>query len=313
MSETNQQDANTPGITDLATREVLVLDNNKLTVRGDVKVYGVLDAGLIRTTEIITNQRHEKQFLEFANPEGGPENTGFLWTGSGYNKQFVFKNSPDRFFSSESIDIPTNQSYLIDGVPALSSSELGRGVTISNLKKLGTLRELTVGGPVNFGDHVYYNPSSQRVGLGTNSPNGLFTVYDYDNNVELILHSNDKYGIIGTHNNKGLQLITDNQSRITLEVNGDITLGQEQRDGTQTRVYGKLSVGIKNPTEQFEVSGNIRFANKLFATGSQTPNTGNFNIGDVVWNSNPKSGDYIGWVCIQGGTPGQWTPFGLIA
>jgi hypothetical protein len=313
MSETTQQESNTQGITDLATREVLVLDDNKLTVKGDVKVYGVLDAGLIRTTEIIANQRYEKQFLEFANTAGGPENTGFLWTGAGHNKQFIFKKNPDRFFATESIDVPGDQSYLVDSTPVLSATELGRGVVTSNLQQLGTLKKLTVGGNVNIADHVYFNASSQRVSIGKEDTSALFTIYDYINDVELVLNSNDKYAEVGTNNTKGLQLITDNQSRVTVEVNGDVTVGHEQKDSTVTRVYGKLSVGVKNPKEQFEVAGNIRWANKLFAVGNQPPVEGNFNQGDTIWNSEPKPQSYIGWVCTQGGTPGLWSPFGLIA
>jgi len=313
MSETNQQEANTQGITSLATREVLVLDDNKIVAKGDVKVYGVLDAGLIRTTEIIANQRYEKQFLEFANTSGGPENTGFLWSGGGHNKQFIYKANPNRFFSTESIDLLNNQLYLIDGTPVLSSIELGRGVTVSNLQQLGTLNRLTVGGNVNIADHVYFNASSQRLSIGKEDTVALFTVYDYLNDVELVLNSNDKYAEVGTVNTKGLQLITDNQSRITVEVNGDVTVGHEQKDSTQTRVYGKLSVGVKNPKEQFEVAGNIRWANKLFAVGNQPPVDGHYNQGDTIWNSEPKPQSYIGWVCTQGGAPGLWSPFGLIA
>lgn len=314
MSEPiDQQESNTSGINDRATREVLVVDNNKVTVSSDVKIYGVLDAGLIRTTEIIANQRYEQQFLEFANPQGDPANTGFLWSGGGNNKLFIFKTGPDRFFSTENIDLLDGKSYHVNGIPVLDSTELGRSVTTSNLQQLGTLKKLTVGGSVNIADHVYFNPSSQRFSIGTEDPSANFTVYDYNNDVELVLNSNDKYGEVGTYNTKGLQLITDNQARITVEVNGDITLGQEQRDSTQTRVYGKLSVGVKNPTEQFEVAGNVRFGNRLFTQGNAAPSAGNFQKGDIVWNTDPKPESYIGWVCVVSGNPGVWAPFGLIA
>lgn len=315
------------GIKDSATKTSLVVEDDKITVktirteslegnvavRGDVKIYGVLDAGLIRTTEIIANQRYEKQFLEFANPAGSPVGTGFLWTGGQYNKQFIVKENPDSFFSTENLDMPADRSYMINGVPVVSSEELGRGVTVSNLQHLGTLKKLTVNGAVNIADHVYFNPASQRVSIGTEESSALFTVYDYINDVELVLNSTDKYGQFGTYNTKGVQVITDNQSRITVEVNGDVTVGHEQKDSTVTRVYGKLSVGVKNPKEQFEVAGNIRWANKLFAVGNRAPEEGNYNQGDTIWNSNPKPGAYIGWVCVVSGNPGQWAPFGIIA
>jgi len=44
-----------------------------------------------------------------------------------------------------------------------------------------------------------------------------------------------------------------------------------------------------------------------------TPVTGTWRITDIVYNSTPATGEYIGWVCTVAGTPGTWKPFGLIA
>ena len=97
------------GIKDLATKQTLVVEDDKITVqtlnvkniegnttfRGDVKIYGVLDAGFVRTTEIITNQIYEKQYLEFAHGESGTNvGTGLLWPGAPYNKQLVLMLDP---------------------------------------------------------------------------------------------------------------------------------------------------------------------------------------------------------------------------
>lgn len=35
--------------------------------------------------------------------------------------------------------------------------------------------------------------------------------------------------------------------------------------------------------------------------------------GDIVYNTAPVSGGYLGWVCTTAGNPGVWKPFGLIA
>jgi hypothetical protein len=40
---------------------------------------------------------------------------------------------------------------------------------------------------------------------------------------------------------------------------------------------------------------------------------GTYQRGDIVWNTAPNTGGYIGWVCVTAGTPGGWTGFGLIA
>jgi len=42
------------------------------------------------------------------------------------------------------------------------------------------------------------------------------------------------------------------------------------------------------------------------------PASGTYLQGDIVYNSNPAAGGYIGWICITAGTPGAWKGFGLI-
>ena len=315
------------GITDRTTRQTLIVEDdrifvkhaviesidNSLKVRGDVNIYGTLTVGLLKASEILANNKLEKQFLEFANPDNDSVGSGLLWTTPEGNKQFVFRTAPERFWSTENIDIPSDRNYLINGLPVLSESELGRGIVKSNIKSLGTLNDLTVAGRVTFGDFVTFNPISQRMSIGTEDANGALTIYDYANDVEIVLDSNsDGQGLIGTFNTRGLGIITDNQIRVAVDVTGDVTIGHEQKDSTVTRVYGKLSVGVKNPREQFEVAGNMRVGNRLFSQGNAIPEHGNYQKGDIVYKTDPKEGSYIGWVCVAGGTPGLWKPFGMI-
>jgi len=51
----------------------------------------------------------------------------------------------------------------------------------------------------------------------------------------------------------------------------------------------------------------------LQSYGSATPTSGTYPKNFIVWNTNPTSGGYIGWVCTTGGTPGTWKTFGLIS
>lgn len=295
-----------------ADTAVIKTVDNGLTVRGDVKIYGILDAGFIRSTEVIVNQRYEKQFLEFASPDGETAGTGFIWRGAN-NRYLMFMMDPDRFKVTENIDMPVEKSYMIEGTPVLSHDTLGTGVTNSYLRKVGTLDNLAVAGEVNVGDYIYYNPVSQRLSLGTENGNGMFSLFDYINNVELILDSNERgHGVIGTHNTRSLDLVTDHQTRLSISETGNVTIGSEMRDNTVTRVYGKLSVGVNNPTESFEVAGNMKVGNRLFANGNSAPTSGSFQTGDIVWNLSPRPGSYVGWICTQGGSPGVWNPFGKI-
>jgi hypothetical protein len=32
----------------------------------------------------------------------------------------------------------------------------------------------------------------------------------------------------------------------------------------------------------------------------------------IVYNSSPELGEYIGWVCVEEGSPGEWKSFGKI-
>ena len=49
------------------------------------------------------------------------------------------------------------------------------------------------------------------------------------------------------------------------------------------------------------------------ASGDAAPIAGPWVQGDMVWNSDPDSGDPIGWVCTESGSPGTWKAFGTIA
>jgi hypothetical protein len=317
------------GIKDLATVQTLIIEDNKVTVkslavgsiesnftvRGDVKIYGVLDAGFVRTTELITNQRYEKQYLEFAHGEKGTNiGTGLLWPTEGYNKQFVLMAGPDRFFSTESLELASGRNLMIGGSVVVSETELGSAIKSSKLTAVGRLEKLSVLGDVDFNDNVFYNAETGRFSIGYATPTAIFTVYDEHNDIEVVLNGNRSgYGQVGTRNTKGFEVITDDQARISVNEKGDITFGHEYKDSTLIRAYGKLSVGVKNPREQFEVAGNMRFGGKLFATADEPPTSGNYTTGDVVWNSKPRPTGHIGWVCVAGGSPGMWKTFGQIS
>ena len=53
--------------------------------------------------------------------------------------------------------------------------------------------------------------------------------------------------------------------------------------------------------------------NQIRQSASAPPANGTYQRGDIVWNSHPISGSYIGWICTGDGTPGIWTTFGLIS
>ena len=64
--------------------------------------------------------------------------------------------------------------------------------------------------------------------------------------------------------------------------------------------------------ESLDVDGNIKFAERTFAAGEKEPSDGRWNTGSIVWNEKPSINHPVGWVCVKGGKPGSWRPFGLI-
>jgi hypothetical protein len=64
-----------------------------------------------------------------------------------------------------------------------------------------------------------------------------------------------------------------------------------------------VSVG---PVRVFNSHQNIETANTV-AYGTAAPTTGNWLLGDLVYNSQATSSSNIGWVCTLAGNPGAWT------
>lgn len=50
-----------------------------------------------------------------------------------------------------------------------------------------------------------------------------------------------------------------------------------------------------------------------FGRAAAAPTEGTWSAGDVLLNTSPASGGFVGWVCVTGGTPGTWKTFGAIS
>ena len=254
------------------------------------------------------------QFLEFR-ARKGEENfgKGIIWSGKGYTKQLVFNGNPDRFFSSESIDLDKDKNFSIGNTVVLSTKELGSTVLKSNLQTVGRLQGLIVDGSVNINQYLIYNGATDRLGLGTEAPNAAFSVAE--NAIEVMLGTNDDFhGIVGTFASTDFDIVTDNTSRISVKANGNIDLGNAKRNPIQVKVNGKLSVGVENPDPAVDlhVAGAVRFSGHIQVYASNSPQEGTYAVGDIVWNTAARVGTGVGWVCLRAGSPGAWYPFGEI-
>ena len=133
--------------------------------------------------------------------------------------------------------------------------------------------------------------------------------------MEVIVGTQDATkGVIGTFASHELDIVTDNFSRINIATNGDILLGNRKSAPIKVSMHGKLAVRVNMPDPEVDlhVNGSIKFNNKLQTHGVDKPSVGEFNKGDIVWNTEPMLRSYVGWICTKSGNPGTWEPFGKI-
>lgn len=319
------------GITDKSSNEQISISDDGVSISKfsqGFSVTGNIKSDSINTSNIITDRIEAKEIIgKFTLEEGDPielttplkfksdnlDGSGLLWIGKGNTKQLVFLTNPDRIFLSENIDLARNKNYSINNIMVLNENSLGTTITKSYLKEVGRLKGLIVEGTTSLGEHFYFDKDSKRFGIGTEQPNAAISIVD--NNVELILGTNSSAkAFIGTLASHSLDIITDNQNRISISSDGNILLGNFKSAPIQTSINGKLSIRIQNPDPDVDlhVSGPIKFNGKLQTHGSGIPDSGSFNKGDIVWNTDPRIGSYAGWICVNSGTPGLWEPFGKI-
>lgn len=313
------------GITDRAQKEQIVITNKGVTisrVKGSLNVddevnsavvnTGTLRADVLEVKELKADIKFEKnQPIVF----GGDNiyGQGLLWTGTDYTKQLIFSSNPDRFFSSESIDLNKGKHLSINNIKVIDEAELGPTVTKSNLREVGRLKGLLVDGSMMVNNYMYYNANVDRLGLGTESPNAAFSILE--DNIEVMIGTDSgSKAIFGTFASHPVDIVTDSTARISIAAGGNIELGNKNTSPIQVTVHGSLGIDVKNPDSRakLHVNGAIRFNDKLHISGTEPPQGGSFNAGDIVWNSNPQQGRYIGWVCIKEGSPGLWCQFGQI-
>ena len=202
------------------------------------------------------------------------------------------KISADRleYVSAQVPKLNVKTAVMIDNNEVLWKDRLGSIVKTSNLEEVGVLKSLQVSKTLFVAEG--------RVGVNTRTPSSEFSVLS--NGHEIITRHTGETGYVGSHTHTPFSIGTDNTPRLTVKSNGDIT------------VAGNVGIGVLNPKEKLEISGNIKFADVIFSSDHQVPTKGTWSTGSIVWNNRPAKGLSAGWICIKGGTPGGWRPFGLI-
>ena len=316
------------GIADEATQRVMHLNDNGVsinnlvtahissspTVYGDLNVQGLITAQKLHVNEITADVRNERTTpLEFIADDNGIYGKGLQWRGQGTTKQLIYRSNPDRIWSSETIDIPADASYMIGNTPVLRQTELGSSIRSSSLVKVGTLQNLRTHGSLTIDDYIFYDDNSQRLGFGTESPNANLSIVSLES--EFIVDVDANSTRIGNWTTNDLQFVTDNTTRLVIRSNGKIDIGQNGSDNSRVSIYGKLGIGVNNVAENISLatSNGIEIAGTKIMTGTSSPTGGTYRRGDIMYNINAAPTGYVGWVCIREGTPGEWKPFGQIA
>jgi hypothetical protein len=279
----------------------------------DIISQALHDLAATKTAQDVVFQ--DLRFLEFkAKKSDTNYGKGMIFSGQGYTKQFVFNGNPDQFFSSESINLAKEKSLMIDGTKVLDSKELGPTVSKSNLREVGRLKGLLVDGHLTVNQYLFYNASVDRLGLGTEEPNAALSVADMAVEVMIGTRADTMHGMIGTFASTNFDIVTDDTPRITIKAGGNIDLGNPTKNPINVTVHGKLAVGVKvpDPAVDLHVNGPVRLNGHIQLYATDAPSEGSYTAGDIVWNSNPRVGSSVGWVCTRAGNPGQWNPFGEI-
>ena len=305
------------GITDRATTEQIVVKDNGVSIKnvsGNLTVVGGIVAKEITVDTITVKEIKTEVKLEKDNSiifSGDKiHNKGLIWSAKDYNKQFVFNTGPDRFYSSEIIDLDRNKHFSVGGVKVIDSEEIGPTVWKSGLREVGVLRSLAVEGEFKLNNYLFFNPTIDRLGIGIEMPHAALSVAEMG--VEVMVGTDDNLnGMIGTFSPVEFNIVTDNTARITIGASGNITVGQA---GKVVSVPGKLGIGVKNIDQNVDlhVAGPVKLNNHIQMYANAAPTEGTFTAGDIVFNSEPGVGKFVGWVCVSAGSPGSWYPFGEI-
>lgn len=311
------------GIKDEATSQQLTIKDSSVeikaltvgSVKGNLTVENIVTAKTIKVDvlevkELKTDLKlGQSAALEITVSNGESlVGKGMLLKGQGSTKQLIFNTNPDKFVSTEHFELIKDREYRIDGTPVLSASTLGTGVTKSNLREVGRLRGLIVDGSVNLGQYVFYNDSTNRFGIGIESPNAGLSVCE--DGVEVILGTKDQSrGIVGTFASVPFDIVTDSTARISIGSSGNVTF-----NSSEVVVNGKLAIGVRTRDSRVDlhVAGAVKYQDHIHQYLNGVPDSGTYTRGDIVWNTEPDVGRCVGWVCVRAGSPGTWMPFGEI-
>jgi len=153
---------------------------------------------------------------------------------------------------------------LIEGTPLINGNALNAAITESNIQQLGTLRSLSVAGPVNLNNAV--NVVGRRLGINTEQPEMALSIWD------------EEVGVIAGKFSKQTAFV--GTSRATA-----------------------LNIGVnRTPAIEIDADGlttvkNLRVGRHVYTHAATMPGYSGTR-GDIVFNSDPKPTEPFAWQCL---------------
>lgn len=163
----------------------------------------------------------------------------------------------------------------VNGKEAILDNSLGSYITLSNLQKVGTLKELQTDGETLLSQTLY--TSNKRVGINTIEPSAALTIWDEEVEVTVSKKSKD-IAIIKAPRQQKLVLSSNSKDNIVLDPDGSVQIDM------------------------------LKIGGMKFSSASSPPNYVS-DKGHVVWNTNPNPGGPTGWICLGAA---NWANFGII-
>lgn len=189
-----------------------------------------------------------------------------------------------QYYKAKCDDLDVENSVRIKGNEVLWRDRLGNSVKSSKLQEVGVLKEINVANTLT----VFKN----KVGINGVEPDGVFGVFS--ENIETIIDTVGDVGFVGTSSSNTFGIGTNREP--TLFISHD----------------NKVGIKIKKPKADLDVAGYIRYQGQTHQYSDSKPVSGNWSLGDIVWNSNPVPGGSAGWICVKAGEPGSWKTFAVI-
>ena len=191
-------------------------------------------------------------------------------------KDGIFAQFTDDVFNKIATEGLDPQVFKYQGHRLIKDNTLAPTILNSNLQKVGALKELQVIGETLLDETVYV--SNHRLGVNTMDPEATLDIWDQETELTFSKHELNT-GMLGTP--KAHRLVLSSNNNYNLVLNPD----------------GSVSVAVLN------LNG-VRHTCSDEAPIEDAPR------GTIVWNSNPKIGDPIGYVSLG---RGKWANFGTIA